>query len=107
MLKQDLRKENIVIRSLLERETTIVFNDAEEKAMIWSASPNFQRRMAKLRIEPNQRDGEGRWYTADKKLFFPKKKSIQNLNQEEREVRRARMLKIRREASEKHGNLAP
>jgi hypothetical protein len=43
----------------LERETTIVWNEAEAEAMIWSASPAFHRKMAKLGIEPYQEVGRG------------------------------------------------
>ena len=36
----------------LEQETTIAFNEGEDNAEIWSASPVFQRRMKKLGVEP-------------------------------------------------------
>lgn len=35
-----------------ERETTISFNEEADLALVWSASPKFQRRMARLGIEP-------------------------------------------------------
>jgi hypothetical protein len=39
-------------RILIERETTIIYNEAEDHALLWSASPIFRRRMQKLGIEP-------------------------------------------------------
>ena len=45
----------------IERETALSFNEEEETALIWSASPLFQRKMERLRIEPyetNKRDGQ-------------------------------------------------
>ena len=38
----------------LERETTIVFNEAEDHASLWSASPLFQRKMERLGIAPTR-----------------------------------------------------
>jgi len=54
-----------------ERETTIVFNEAEPKAYVWSASPLFQRKMKKCGIESHKEaEGErGRtscWYLVPK-----------------------------------------
>ena len=51
----------------LERETTIVFNEAEDEAMVWSASPSFHRKMQKLAIEPyktatRERGEQSCWY---------------------------------------------
>lgn len=46
-----MAKENDI---RLERETTIVFNEAEDLASVWSASPVFQRRMARLGVQPSE-----------------------------------------------------
>lgn len=56
----------------IERETTIVFNDEENNAKVWSCSAIFQRRMAKLGIAPERtapREGADLscWYTVPKK----------------------------------------
>jgi hypothetical protein len=58
-------------RIVYERETTIVFNDEEDHATIWSDQPIFQRHMARLGVEPYRTvsdgsDGEGRWYRVPK-----------------------------------------
>jgi hypothetical protein len=54
-----------------ERETTIVFNEEENEAMVWSASPSFQRRMRKLGVEPyktaqRERGEQSCWYKVPK-----------------------------------------
>lgn len=38
----------------LEQETTVVFNDKEEEAKVWSASSFFQRKMEKLGVKPDK-----------------------------------------------------
>lgn len=46
----------------IEMETTIVFNQEEDVAMVWSASPIFQRKMERIGIEhykAGKRDGRG------------------------------------------------
>lgn len=76
----------------IEQETTITWNEGEGDALVWSASPVFQRRMAKLGIQPyqvGQRDGEeSRAYRIPKKLVrinLPRK--APELTDEERKVR--------------------
>lgn len=57
--------------TFLEKETTIVFNEAEGTARIWTASSRFQRVMQKLKVEPTRllqrKQGEKScWYTIPK-----------------------------------------
>jgi predicted secreted protein len=53
-------------RNRLERETTITFNEAEDTATVWTASPVVHRRLAKRGIMPMQESqgaspGEASW----------------------------------------------
>jgi hypothetical protein len=50
----------------LERETTIVYNEQQKTAVIWSASSVLQRRMEKLDVKPQKKLGEGCWYEVPK-----------------------------------------
>lgn len=55
----------------IERETTITWNEEEDEAMVWSASPLFQRRMDRLGIgyyKSSEREGteESRYYKIPK-----------------------------------------
>ena len=43
----------------IERETILTFNEEEDDAMVWSASPMFQRHMARFKIEPCQTGQRG------------------------------------------------
>lgn len=38
-------------RPRIERETTVCYNEEEDNALIWSASPVFQRKMERLGVE--------------------------------------------------------
>ena len=56
----------------LEQETTIVFNEGEDTAEIWSASPSFQRKMTKIGVMPykmasRERGQQSCWYTVSKR----------------------------------------
>ncbi len=55
-------------RTRLERETTITFNEAEGDAIVWSASPVFQRRMEKRGHRFTRQQSGGRWYKVKKTL---------------------------------------
>ena len=59
----------------LERETTIIFNEEERKAMIWTCSPTMIRRLDKL-VKHNSDayrcvlvDGDARRYEVDKRYI--------------------------------------
>lgn len=49
-------------RTMLERETTIVFNDAEEGALLWTASPVQVQRWVRLGLDVSAQ-GRG-WRTS-------------------------------------------
>lgn len=89
----------------IERETTMTYNEEEEDALIWSASPTFQRKMEKMGIphyKSGMRDGlpveESRYYRVPKswvKVRLPRK--MPELTEEQRKERadqtRARFTK--------------
>lgn len=82
-----------------EQETTIVFNQAEGEALIWSAAPPFQRRMKKLGVEPYQRAGRERgqescWYRVPK-TWIRVRPPVQRLLTQEQRDRRAEMARSR------------
>lgn len=68
----------------LEQETTIVFNEAEPHAMLWSASSSFQRKMDKLGLSPyktapRERGALSAWYKVPKswvRIKLPIKKVL-------------------------------
>lgn len=53
-----------------EHETTIVFNEGEDTATVWSASPQFHRQMQRLGVEPSRvaprTHGFSAWYAVPK-----------------------------------------
>jgi hypothetical protein len=77
-----------------ERETTITFNEEADLAFVWSASPKFQRAMAKLGLEPYSKKsiegglGVGCYYNVPKSyvtIKLPRKKLT--LTAEQRKAR--------------------
>ncbi len=73
-----------------ERETTIVFNEAEDKARVWSASPIFHRRMAKYGILPTktserERGEQSCWYEVPRSWVKVKPKVQREITLEQRE----------------------
>ena len=70
-----------------ERETTITFNDEESDALIWSASTTFQRRMAKLNIEPFRVTEDSSYYKVPKKYVkVSRPRKMQQLSNEQRKA---------------------
>jgi hypothetical protein len=62
-----------------ERETTITFNEESDEALVWSAAPVFQRKMAKMGFAPTATadDGNGgfsHWYRIPKSQVVMKAK---------------------------------
>lgn len=83
----------------IERETTIVFNESSEPCMVWSASPVFQRRMAKLGLEPKrigkrERGEWSGWYDIPKDWIKIRPPRVVQLSDEER-ARRAERARQR------------
>ena len=73
----------------LEQETTITFNDGEDEAFLWSASPTFQRRMKKLGVEPykvavRERGQQSCWYKVPKGWIRVKPPMQRQLTEEQR-----------------------
>ena len=76
-----------------ERETTIVYNEAEDEAQIWSASPSFQRRMEKMGVTPTrtaerERGNVSAWYTVPRKWVVVRKPRTVHLSEERKEQMR-------------------
>lgn len=83
----------------VEQETTIVFNEAEELAVIWSASPSFQRKMTKAGITPTktaprERGAISAWYEVPRK-WVRVKKPIQRILSEEQRKEMSERAKVR------------
>lgn len=77
----------------LEQETTIVYNEAEPDAMLWSASASFQRRMAKLGImpyktAPRERGAQSAWYRVPRQWIKVKPPIAKQLTEEQRQKMR-------------------
>lgn len=49
-----------------EMETLIRWNEEENFAVIWTASPRVQARLARMVLEPERREGDGAWYAVPK-----------------------------------------
>jgi len=79
---------------LRERETTIVFNDDETTASLWSASPRFQKQMERLGISPTktaQRDGSvSCLYVVPRKWIKVRKSKIYSDEQREKMASQAK-----------------
>ena len=91
----------------IERETTIVFNEAEDAAMIWSASPRFQRAMGKIGVEPYKTAGRERgeqscWYKVPREWIHVRKPKQRQLSPEQRQnmADRARSMFRKKEGRE-------
>jgi hypothetical protein len=88
-----------------ERETTIAFNEEDADALVWSASPIFQRKMERLGIayyKSSEGEGAGvdesRYYRVPKKLVSVRQpRKLPELTEEQRHARailtRARFTK--------------
>ena|SRR5213593_1013839 len=68
----------------VEQETSIVFNEAEEHALVWSASARFQRKMARLGVEPYQATPDGCWYRVLKTWITVRPPTHRQLSDEQR-----------------------
>ncbi len=88
----------------LEQETTIVFNEAEPLAQIWSASRSFQRRMEKAGIPPTktaprERGALSAWYEVPRKWIRVRPPIVKQITEEQRkdmaERARVRFARIR------------
>lgn len=53
----------------IERETTIVFNEEEGHALVWSASPVFQRRIEKLGVPAYKTESRGEAGVAESRYY--------------------------------------
>lgn len=84
----------------IERETTVSYNEEESVALVWSASPVFQRKMAKRGVEPYQRDDRedvaGLWYRVPKRWVKVSPPRNMQLSDEQR-AKMGERLKTRRE----------
>lgn len=93
----------------IERETTITFNEEEEHALVWSASPGFQARMKRHGVEPYQvgkrTDVDSHWYRVPKtwvKVSPPRHRELTEAQREELRERGKALGK--RDRGEKHSN---
>jgi hypothetical protein len=60
-------KEGSAVKLRLdEMETLIRWNEEENFAVIWTASPKVQARLARMGLEPSRREGDEAWYEAPK-----------------------------------------
>ena len=50
-----------------ERESIVLFNDAEDVATVYTCNKALQRRMARLKVKVKQVEGEGITYEVPKK----------------------------------------
>lgn len=92
-----------------ERETTLVYNEEEDLAMVWSASPTFHRHMERIGVEPykvdNRKDGErGCWYKVPKTWIIVRPPIRRTLTQEQRIATAER---LRRSRFSPAGNITP
>jgi hypothetical protein len=63
-------------RTKIERETTITYNEYDDNAMVWSASPSVIKRLQKMGFQGDARGAkEGRWFEVPKALVLIRKKN--------------------------------
>jgi hypothetical protein len=100
----------------IERETIITFNEEEDEAMIWSASPTFQRKIERrgfTHYRASTRDGDGgvesRYYRVPKRFVSVRPlRRMPELTEEQRQVRSdAARERFRKRAPSEISNSSP
>ena len=60
----------VIVNEAEERGTTIIFNEGESVAMVWSASPVFQRKMASLGVDPYRQEARAKGKREEKSYWY-------------------------------------
>ena len=93
--------------SRLENETAITFNEEEPHAVVWSASPLFQRHMQRTGVEPYKIDArvdsQSCWYRVPKEWVRVRPPRKVQLTDEQRAEMGERLRQnIRRQSENAH-----
>ncbi len=83
-------------RDKIERETVITFNEEEELAMVWTASPKMMKKLQKLGFKGESRGAkESKFFQVPKKVVAIRKElKKRELSDKELAQRKERMQKL-------------
>lgn len=91
-----LKPNNNMSRSRIEQETSVTFNQEEDEAIIWTASPAHLRRFARMGYPVHRNDGEGRSFKVPKTaITFRKLGQKRVISEEQRKVLSERMKSLK------------
>lgn len=84
-------------RMRLERETVIVYNEAEDEATIWSASQKTIRRLEKFGFIATEGTKEAKYFKVPKRLVSLRSPSKRVMTEENKEKAAQRMKKFQKD----------